>query len=145
VWADYEPLPPLTWEELRRLEEAGCGTDCPESQRFYNAYVAKAVKDAERKTRAGKPLDETEHMMIKARERMNADVASNDKFSRTAMVTLEYDAENGFGALVRSFAGCRFTAIGADGRFEQRDIVLEGPIPESEGREAKRLSALRRR
>ena len=142
VWADYTTAPPLGWKESAKLRQTQCEPDCTEADRFFNAYANKMDKDIERKIRRGERLNELEQSITDRRGELDRLISANAPEVQTAVVTLEYDAQNAFGSPVRSFAMCRFSAIGEDGRFESHDIVSAAPLDDQDGRQMKKIGEL---
>lgn len=144
AWYEYKPAPPLTSAEFRNLQSAQanvCGGDqCSEAGDYMQAAVEGFNRELDRKLRDGLALDDLEQALLKNRKQMDADAAADKPAARTAFVTVEYDAQNAFGASIRSFAMCRFSAIGEDGRFSKTDILSAGPIDGESGRLVKEMS-----
>ena len=150
IWSDYSALPPLTSEERKQAFQAQGSSDPFKGDQITQAYIRaieiRGPKLAERLTRGDK-LSGIDAQIAQAwiegqeAERANAArIAKNLPEDQSAHVTLEYDADNGFGASIRSFGMCKFGAIGGDGVFAKSDIILSGPIDADVGRQTKELS-----
>lgn len=143
VWSDYTL-------RAAALPEDNVAMAAPGSSQLsvnFAAYVDKHGPELAARLARGERLSEEDRQMAElwtsadvAKKENAARLARNLPEDRTAFVSLEYDADNSFGATLREFAMCRFGPIGDDGRFERADIVQSGPVDAAAGREAKRLS-----
>lgn len=152
LWSEYTPRPPMPLEERFPPipEEPECDGDCGAGARISAAYVGYIMREgprlAERLKHNGK-LNPTERdaaeqwiSIQKARQDYAARIAKNLPEDQSGFVTIEYEAKNAYGTDLRSFAMCRFGAIGEDGRFDRNDIFLSGPVEQEAGEAAKMLS-----
>lgn len=138
VWADYTPRSALTSAEYRELDRRRANIDSY-SQRLVDAYTDELDRSIKRKAKRG-GLTDVEQMVVDGRRQTDARAARNDPADRTGFVTLQYDSDNRFGATLRSFAICRFGAIGEDFRFERKDILQSGPMDDELGQLSKKLA-----
>lgn len=137
VSVEFTPREPLTLEEF---EAAINSKKCPVSEREYNCESDNATADAlvdqyiasQQLEKEGRPDPRPNRSVVeKALNRHHADIyaeLSKQPLSnrRTGFVTLEYDADNSFGASLRASGFCRFGTIGEDGQFGPEDIINIG-------------------
>lgn len=152
LWSDYTPRPPMPLEERFPpiAEEPECESDCGPGASINAAYAGYVMREGPRlaeRLKGNGQLNPTERQaaeqwmsMQKARQDYAARIAKNLPEDQSGFVTIEYEAKNAYGTELRSFAMCRFGAIGEDGRFGRNDIFLSGPIDQEEGEAAKLLS-----
>ena len=147
IWSDYTARGPLTPEERKQAYESSCQGGCASGdkviQALMHAIETRGPKLAER-LRRGAKLSDIEKRVAEAwmeeAEWLKANaarVAKNLPEDQSAYVTLEYDADNGFGSAIRDFGMCRFGAIGTDGSFDKADIVMSGPVDAAAARQTK--------
>lgn len=113
VKAYYDSAPAMTHDEAENADElkdeqAGIS---PEIIAFSRAVV---------RGRNAKEKKEYNDAKLQHDERAKR----NEPQDRTAYVTIEYDAQNRFGAMLRSLTACRFGEIGVDGAFDRSDLLF---------------------
>lgn len=151
VWSDYTAMGPLTDEDRKTAAAMACEPDCnnigSQLTRAYSAYIDKNGPRLAAKKLKGQKLTAEENdnaelwLGVQKAKKENAEREKlNLPEDRTAHVTLEYDADNSYGASLREFAMCRFGAIGTDGSFAKSDIAFAGPIETAVGQETKELA-----
>ena len=137
VSVEFTPREPLPLEEF---EDAWNTRQCPVSEREYNcesdtnyadAYLDQFTAERQLEKEGRSDLPPTRSVVEKALKRYRADIyaqLSKQPLShrKTGFVTLEYDADNSFGASLRASSFCRFGTIGQDGQFGAEDIILIG-------------------
>ena len=137
VSVEFTPREPLTLEEF---ETAINTKKCPVSEREYNCESDTAHADAlvdqsiasQQLEKEGRPDPRPNRSVVeKALKRHHADIYAQLSrwplsHRKTGFVTLEYDADNSFGASLRASSFCRFGTIGQDGQFGPEDIILIG-------------------
>ena len=137
VSVEFTPREPLTLEEF---EGAINTRKCPVSEREYNCESETATADAlvdqyiasQQLEKEGRPDPRPNRSIVeKALKRLHADIYAQlsrwpHSHRKTGFVTLEYDADNSFGASLRTSSFCRFGPIGEDGRFGPNDVILIG-------------------
>lgn len=153
IWSEYTSRAPMTLDEENQLRKSRAssnpqGTGAQIAQ-AYSDYIDREGPKLARRLQAGKSMSEGDKRDAqqwidgeKSKADYAARVAKNLPEDQSAFVILEYDAQNSYGALVRNFAMCRFGAIGSDGQFERRDILLSGEVDNNTGQAAKRRSEM---
>lgn len=135
--AEYFPKPALSYDEGYEMRSARDRARDPVSSRFVDAYSRAIEREGPglaKRSKRGEKLTEDQQRMLQswqfAETRRAGDkqrIAENRPADRSAVVIIEYDADNQYGASIRSVAYCRFDAQGDDGRFAETDILQSGP------------------
>ena len=149
VWSEYTARGPMTTEERKQAFQSQTVQN-DTGDKILHAYMraievrgpklAQRLRRGEKLTGVDADLARSWIQGEEAEKANTIRVAKNLPEDQTAFVTLEYDADNGFGASIRNFGICRFGAIGSDGRFAKSDIIMSGPIDAAVGQQTKDLT-----
>jgi len=134
IWAGYSSTPAMNAKDLeaaRKIQSDQACPDCaPEVNAFYGSLMDRNKYPPEMRATVDRILADG----VKWRKETDAKAKRNAPQDRTARVTIEYDAQNNFGAMLRKFVSCRFDAIDTDGRYNRSDVLFTSEASETMAR-----------
>jgi len=132
VWSHYTQSEPTLGDEREERKPARCEPTCSELDRIYDAYVENIYREGpllQKKIDRGRKLSAREsealdmyRLGLERRKEYELAVRQKKPEVQEALVLVQFDADNQFGAKLRQYALCAFGPVGKDGNFGKGDL-----------------------